>query len=40
LVANLSDREITDPSQTGGTLIWGSALSPSMPAWSVRWHIG
>jgi maltooligosyltrehalose trehalohydrolase len=40
LAANLSDREITDPSQTRGTLIWGSALSPSMPAWSVRWHIG
>ena len=40
LVANLSDREITDPSQAEGTMIWGSALSPSMPAWSVRWHIG
>ncbi len=40
LVANLSDRVITDPPQTGGTLIWGHALSPSMPAWSVRWHIG
>jgi len=40
LTANLSDREITDPAQAGGTLIWGNALSPSMPAWSVRWHIG
>jgi len=41
LMANLSDHDITHaPGETPGTLIWGSALSDNMPAWSVRWHIG
>jgi maltooligosyltrehalose trehalohydrolase len=41
LVANLSERDVTHASpQMPGTLLWGSALSESMPAWSVRWHIG
>jgi len=40
LTADLSDREIASISLPKGTLIWGSALSQSMPAWSVRWHIG
>ena len=41
LVANLSERGVTHASpQMPGTLLWGSALSESMPAWSVRWHIG
>lgn len=41
LLANLSDRDITHASgETAGTLIWGSALGDSIPAWSVRWHIG
>jgi malto-oligosyltrehalose trehalohydrolase len=40
LTANLSDRDIADPSPAKGTPIWGKALLPSMAAWSVRWHIG
>ena len=41
LMANLSERDVTPVSpQMQGTLLWGSALSTSMPAWSVRWHIG
>jgi malto-oligosyltrehalose trehalohydrolase len=41
LKANLSDRDTTHASaETAGTPIWGSALGDSMPAWSVRWHIG
>jgi maltooligosyltrehalose trehalohydrolase len=41
LSANLSDCEIvTAQNETRGTLIWGDALNASMPAWSVRWHIG
>jgi malto-oligosyltrehalose trehalohydrolase len=41
LLANLSGHDITHASgETAGTLIWGSALGDSMPAWSVRWHIG
>jgi maltooligosyltrehalose trehalohydrolase len=41
LSANLSDRDIVHSAdETTGTLIWGSALGGSLPAWSVRWHIG
>jgi maltooligosyltrehalose trehalohydrolase len=40
LIANLSERDIPASPQIRGTPIWGSALSESMPAWSVRWHIG
>jgi maltooligosyltrehalose trehalohydrolase len=41
LLANLSGHDITHASgETAGTPIWGSALGDSMPAWSVRWHIG
>jgi malto-oligosyltrehalose trehalohydrolase len=40
LIANLSERVIPASPQIRGTPIWGSALSESMPAWSVRWHIG
>jgi maltooligosyltrehalose trehalohydrolase len=41
LIANLSERDIAHASpQIRGTPIWGSALGESMPAWSVRWHIG
>jgi maltooligosyltrehalose trehalohydrolase len=41
LIANLSERDIAHASpQIRGTAIWGSALGESMPAWSVRWHIG
>jgi malto-oligosyltrehalose trehalohydrolase len=41
LVANLSERGVSHASpRIQGTLLWGSALSASMPAWSVRWHIG
>jgi maltooligosyltrehalose trehalohydrolase len=41
LLANLSERDIPHAApQIRGTLLWGSALSASMPAWSVRWHIG
>ncbi len=41
LAANLSDQAIGQPSaEARGTLIWGSALSDSVPPWSVRWHIG
>jgi len=41
LIANLSEREIAHASpQIRGTRVWGSALGESMPAWSVRWHIG
>jgi maltooligosyltrehalose trehalohydrolase len=40
LSANLSDRDIVLNSRAKGTQIWGNALSKSMPAWSVRWHIG
>ncbi|MFB9266394.1 malto-oligosyltrehalose trehalohydrolase [Bradyrhizobium erythrophlei] len=40
LTANLSDREIADISESGGTLIWGRALSGNMPVWSVCWYIG
>ena len=40
LSANLSDRDAVLSSPSKGTLIWGKALSPSIPAWSVRWHIG
>jgi maltooligosyltrehalose trehalohydrolase len=41
LMANLSERDIAQTAgEARGTLIWGNALSDSMPAWSVRWHIG
>jgi malto-oligosyltrehalose trehalohydrolase len=41
LLANLSERALAHAApQIRGTLLWGSALSASMPAWSVRWHIG
>jgi maltooligosyltrehalose trehalohydrolase len=41
LIANLSERDITHAApQIRGTLVWASALGESMPAWSVRWHIG
>jgi maltooligosyltrehalose trehalohydrolase len=41
LVANLSERGVRHASpHIQGTLLWGSALRESMPAWSVRWHIG
>jgi maltooligosyltrehalose trehalohydrolase len=41
LMANLSKRDIAQTAgEARGTLIWGSALSDIMPAWSVRWHIG
>jgi maltooligosyltrehalose trehalohydrolase len=41
LTANLSDREIAHSAGAPkGTQIWGRALMESMPAWSVRWHIG
>ena len=41
LLANLSDREITNTSDdSGGTLIWGRELEASVPPWSVHWRIG
>jgi maltooligosyltrehalose trehalohydrolase len=41
LTANLSAGDIgSAPDEGNGTLIWGSALSERMPAWSVRWQIG
>jgi malto-oligosyltrehalose trehalohydrolase len=41
LIANLSDRDLAHTAgRIAGTLIWGAALSESIPAWSVRWHIG
>ena len=41
LTANLSDRDIPHPAGAlEGTLIWGRALTDSIPAWSVRWYIG
>jgi maltooligosyltrehalose trehalohydrolase len=40
LTANLSDQDLATVPAANGTSIWGGALSASMPAWSVRWHIG
>jgi maltooligosyltrehalose trehalohydrolase len=41
LIANLSDRDASDGwHETGGTLIWGTALKQSVPPWSVIWRIG
>jgi malto-oligosyltrehalose trehalohydrolase len=41
LTANLSDRDNLHPAGAPeGTLIWGRALMESIPAWSVRWHLG
>ncbi|MGH6739683.1 MAG: DUF3459 domain-containing protein, partial [Bradyrhizobium sp.] len=40
LVANLSPREIADPSsETPGVVIWGNEMSDPMPAWSVFWRL-
>jgi maltooligosyltrehalose trehalohydrolase len=41
LIANLSDRDAShEDHETGGTLIWGTALTQSVPPWSVFWRIG
>jgi maltooligosyltrehalose trehalohydrolase len=41
LAANLSDQTISHASaETRGTLIWGSELGDSVPAWTVLWRIG
>jgi maltooligosyltrehalose trehalohydrolase len=41
LTANLSDHPISrPPSESAGTLIWGSELGDSAPPWSVFWRIG
>jgi maltooligosyltrehalose trehalohydrolase len=41
LLANLSDREITQPKGAAtGTLIWGSELNGRIPPWSVFSRIG
>ena len=40
LTANLSDHDLAASPAANGTCIWGGALSESMHAWSVRWHIG
>jgi maltooligosyltrehalose trehalohydrolase len=41
LIANLSDRETSHGShEIGGTPIWGTELSQSVPPWSVFWRIG
>ncbi|MEP6998767.1 MAG: malto-oligosyltrehalose trehalohydrolase [Betaproteobacteria bacterium] len=41
LLANLSDRDVIPASTAiGGTPIWGSELSESVPPWSVFWRIG
>jgi len=40
LLANLSDRGAANASEDfKGILIWGSALSDSVPPWSVCWRI-
>ena len=41
LIANLSAHDVSyAPDETKGTLIWGTALSQSVPPWSVSWRIG
>lgn len=41
LIANLSDRDAShEDREIKGTLIWGKALSQSVPPWSVFWRIG
>jgi maltooligosyltrehalose trehalohydrolase len=41
LLANLTNGDIThDPGEITGTPIWGSALSETVPPWSVFWRIG
>ncbi len=41
LIANLSDRDTTDPTgEIKGTPIWGTALNQNIPPWSVFWRIG
>jgi 1,4-alpha-glucan branching enzyme/maltooligosyltrehalose trehalohydrolase len=39
LAANLSDTEISSGRDLGGTLLWGSELTGSLPPWTVSWRI-
>jgi maltooligosyltrehalose trehalohydrolase len=39
LVANLSGHVITIAHPLGGTVIWGSELTGSLPPWTLSWRI-
>jgi maltooligosyltrehalose trehalohydrolase len=40
LLANLSDREISNPVGFTGTRVWGSEFHDRLQPWSVHWRIG